>query len=81
MNQAEVRFDGRAIVVTGAGRGLGQAEAMLLASRGAKVVVADNGSAMAGDSIRRRATVIAILAPSSAIDTPPPFPSGDYLES
>jgi NAD(P)-dependent dehydrogenase (short-subunit alcohol dehydrogenase family) len=46
----EVRFDGRAILVTGAGRGLGRAQALLLASRGAKVVVADNGSAMHGDA-------------------------------
>jgi NAD(P)-dependent dehydrogenase (short-subunit alcohol dehydrogenase family) len=49
MAQDQVRFDGRAIVVTGAGRGIGRAHARLLASRGAKVVVADNGAAMDGD--------------------------------
>jgi NAD(P)-dependent dehydrogenase (short-subunit alcohol dehydrogenase family) len=49
MSQAEVRFDGRAILVTGAGRGMGRAHALLLASRGARVVVADNGGAMDGE--------------------------------
>jgi NAD(P)-dependent dehydrogenase (short-subunit alcohol dehydrogenase family) len=50
MAQGEVRFDGRAIVVTGAGRGIGRAHALLLTSRGANVVVADNGSDMEGDN-------------------------------
>jgi NAD(P)-dependent dehydrogenase (short-subunit alcohol dehydrogenase family) len=46
---ADLGFDGKVAIITGAGGGLGRQHALLLASRGAQVVINDLGGSVSGE--------------------------------
>ena len=59
-------FTGRAVVITGAGRGIGRAHALLLAARGASVVVADLGARTDGAGVAGDDPAAAVVAEITA---------------
>lgn len=68
-NSAKQRLQGKRAIVTGAGRGIGRCEALLLARQGANVVVSDIGADREGSSTALKVADEIAAAGGTAIHT------------
>ena len=55
-----MRFDGKVVVITGSGGGIGKEYALFFASRGAKVVVNDLGTSHSGEGNNSKAADLVV---------------------
>ena len=73
------KLEGKVAVVTGAGRGIGREHALALARAGAKIVVNDLGSSLAGEGADAGPAYDVVRENGHVIDSPSDFDSGNIF--